>query len=107
MMTENDKELSDPLLAPINSDDEEPSGDDRSLTPVMQSKISRRPPGYKMGSYSETVKGDGEWHILTGRKSLPDGAAWIRPLTEVKYLPLPQLNGEEQDTKPGLNATRR
>ena len=49
MTTENDEETSDPLLAPINSDDEEAS-DDGSLTPVTKSKISRRPPGYKMGS---------------------------------------------------------
>ena len=71
MTTENDEETSDPLLAPINSDDEEAS-DDGSLTPVTKSKISRRPPGYKMGSYTETVKGDGEWHVLTGGKPLPD-----------------------------------
>ena len=72
MTTENDEETSDPLLAPINSNNEELSEDDGSLTPVTKSKISRRPPGYKMGSYKETVKGDGEWHVLTGGKPLPD-----------------------------------
>ena len=73
MRTENDEETSDPLLAPINSDGEEPSKDDRSLTPVVKSKRSRQSPRYKMGSYSETVKGEGEWHIvLTGGKPLPD-----------------------------------
>ena len=72
MMTESDEERNNPLQAPINSDDEESSEGDRSLTPVTQSKRSRQPRGYKMGSYSETVRGDGEWHILTGGKPLPD-----------------------------------
>ena len=72
IMTENDKETSDPFLAPINSDDKEPSEYDRSLTPVTKSKRSCRPPRYKIGSCSEIVKGNIEWHILTTIKSLPD-----------------------------------
>ena len=50
MMTGNDKETSDPLLAPINSDDEEPSKDDRLLTLVTQSRRSHRPPDTKWGA---------------------------------------------------------
>ena len=95
MVTESDKEMSNAQPPPINLDDKQPSEDERSITLVTKNKRSHQPPGYKMWSYSETIMGNSEWHILTGGKPLPHWSGLVQTAdrSEVPFFAPTQWRG--------------